>query len=202
VKVTVEGDGGLVIAGAGPQEVRLRPGSYKVRATKDGKPVREEELVTITRGDKRVVKVSLEPAVRAAVTGQKESLASGEVRRFEGHTHYVWSVAYSPNGRHALSGGADSTVRLWDLATGKELRCFEGQIAGGVSGVACSSDGKLGLSSSGDGFVILWDLESGKEVRRCDRHADSLYCVAISPDDKLAVAGSRGVVILWDLQTG
>jgi Protein kinase domain len=59
VKVTVEGDGGLVITGAGPQEVRLRPGSYKVRASKDGKPVREE-LVTITHGDKRVVRVSLE----------------------------------------------------------------------------------------------------------------------------------------------
>jgi hypothetical protein len=62
VKVTIEGDGGLVITGAGPQEVRLRPGSYKVRATKDGNSVREEELITISRGDRRVVKVSHEAA--------------------------------------------------------------------------------------------------------------------------------------------
>src|SRR5262249_637834 len=53
VKVTVEGDGGLVITGAGPQEVRLRPGDYRLMASKDGKVVREE-LVTITRGDRRV----------------------------------------------------------------------------------------------------------------------------------------------------
>ena len=56
VKVTIEGDGGLVITGAGPQEVRLRPGSYKLQAAKDGKPVRlDQELVTITSGDKQVV---------------------------------------------------------------------------------------------------------------------------------------------------
>jgi serine/threonine protein kinase len=66
VKVTVEGDGGIVITGAGPQEVRLRPGSYKVRATRDGKPVRREELITITRGARRVVKVSVEEGAAAA----------------------------------------------------------------------------------------------------------------------------------------
>jgi len=77
VKVTIEGDGGLIITGAGPQEVHLHPGIYKVRATKDGKPVREEELITITRGDKRVVKVSLaaEPVGAAPVTGQPETQA-------------------------------------------------------------------------------------------------------------------------------
>ena len=61
VKVSIEGDGGLVITGAGPQEVRLRPGSYQVRATKDGKPVHlDRDLVTITRNDKQVVRVRLE----------------------------------------------------------------------------------------------------------------------------------------------
>ena len=43
VKVTIEGDGGLVITGAGLQEIRLRPGSYRVQATKDGKPVGSTE---------------------------------------------------------------------------------------------------------------------------------------------------------------
>lgn len=71
VKVTIEGDGGLVIGGAGPQEVRLRPGSYKVRADKDGQPLRpDRELVSIARGDKQIVRVRLEgetsPAARSA----------------------------------------------------------------------------------------------------------------------------------------
>jgi serine/threonine protein kinase len=69
VKVTIEGDGGVVITGAGPQELRLRSGLYKVRASKDGKPVHPEELVTISRGDHRVVRVSREPD-RTAVPAQ------------------------------------------------------------------------------------------------------------------------------------
>ena len=63
VKVTIEGDGGLVITGAGLEEVRLRPGSYKVQADKDGKPVPlERELVSIAKGGREVVKVKLEAA--------------------------------------------------------------------------------------------------------------------------------------------
>jgi serine/threonine protein kinase len=65
VKVTIEGDGGLVITGAGPQEVRLKAGSYRVLAAKDGKPIKEE-LVSISRGGKQVVKVSVEGSAPAA----------------------------------------------------------------------------------------------------------------------------------------
>src|SRR4029453_1586610 len=61
VKVTIEGDGGLVIPGAGAQEVRVRPGSYKIQASKDGQRVPvDQDVVTITRGGKQVVKVSRE----------------------------------------------------------------------------------------------------------------------------------------------
>ncbi len=76
VKVTIEGDGGIVITGAGLQEVRLKPGSYKVHAVKDGKPVRlDQELITITRGDKQVVKVQREGEVagaKIAVKGESD----------------------------------------------------------------------------------------------------------------------------------
>ena len=80
VQVTIEGDGGLVMTGAGPQEVRLRPGSYQVHSSKAGKPVPvDRDLVTITRGAKQVVKVRLEgepPAaakVAAITTGLRRS---------------------------------------------------------------------------------------------------------------------------------
>jgi serine/threonine protein kinase len=63
VKVTIEGDGGLIITGAGLEEMRLRPGSYKVLADKNGKRVPlERELVSIARGGREVVKVKLEGA--------------------------------------------------------------------------------------------------------------------------------------------
>lgn len=63
VNVTIEGDGGLTITGAGAQEVRLRPGSYRIQANKDGRPVAlEQQLVAVTRGEKQIVRVRLEGA--------------------------------------------------------------------------------------------------------------------------------------------
>ena len=62
MQVTIEGDGGLVISGAGPQEVRLKTGSYRVQATEGGQVVKQE-LVTIERGGRQVVRVALEPSM-------------------------------------------------------------------------------------------------------------------------------------------
>jgi hypothetical protein len=73
VKVTIEGDGDLVISGAGPQEVRLKSGSYKLRAARDGKAVKlDRDLVTITHGDTQVVRVRLEGEAPAAVPAKVE----------------------------------------------------------------------------------------------------------------------------------
>src|SRR6516225_712687 len=57
INVTIEGDGGVVITGAGPKEIRLKHGSYRVLADKDGKAMKKE-LVNISRGGKQNVKVS------------------------------------------------------------------------------------------------------------------------------------------------
>jgi mono/diheme cytochrome c family protein len=61
INVTIEGDGGVVITGAGPKEIRLKPGSYRVLAVKDRKAIKKE-LVSISRGGKQIVKVSVESA--------------------------------------------------------------------------------------------------------------------------------------------
>src|SRR5262249_45602700 len=73
VKVAAEGEGGLVITGAGWEEIRLRPGGYRLRATKDSKPVAlDRDRVTITRGDKQIVRVRLEAGGPAAAAPQAE----------------------------------------------------------------------------------------------------------------------------------
>ena len=195
VKVTIEGDGGLVITGAGPQEVRLKPGSYRVEATKDGKPLKRE-VVTITRGGKQVVNVSMEGGQAVA------SSASDEVRRFDGHAAGVQSVAISADGRHILSGSDDHTVRLWELNTGKELRRFAGHSAS-VYGVAFSPDGRRVLSGSIDTTVRLWDTETGTELRNMRGHTDRVGCVTYLPDGQRALSGGNDQLLrLWDLENG
>jgi small GTP-binding protein len=71
----------------------------------------------------------------------------------------IYCVAFSPDGKHALSGSVDNTVRLWEVGTGRAVRVLEGHSAS-VYSVAFSPDGKHALSGSFDQTVRLWDLES------------------------------------------
>ena len=70
------------------------------------------------------------------------------------------SVAFSPDGRTALSGSRDGTVRHWELASGAEIRCLNGH-TDWVTSVAFSPDGLTAISGSRDGTVRQWDLATG-----------------------------------------
>jgi len=106
-------------------------------------------------------------------------------------------VAYSPDGKSLASGSSDNTVRLWDVATGNELRRLEGH-ADWVWSVAFSPDGKSLASGSSDNTVRLWDVAAGKELRRLEGHAASVLSVAFSPDGKSLASGSYDKTVrLW-----
>jgi WD40 repeat protein len=91
-------------------------------------------------------------------------------------------------------------VRLWDAATGREVRRFEGH-TDRVRAVAFSPDGRYALSGSEDDTVRLWDTATGREVRRFEGHTLSVTSVAFSPDGRYALSGSvNNTVRLWEIK--
>ena len=76
--------------------------------------------------------------------------------KLEGHTGYVTSVSFSPDGSRIVSGSGDKTVQLWDSHTGAELMRMEGHTDSMMS-VSFSPDGSRIVSGSRDNMVRVWD---------------------------------------------
>ncbi|HEY6351110.1 MAG TPA: TIR domain-containing protein [Candidatus Angelobacter sp.] len=141
---------------------------------------------------KRLVEACKSPALeRARATAAQLSGASREVKVFSlGHTGAVRSVAWSGDGRRALSGSLDHTVRVWAVESGRCERVLEGH-SDRVLSVAFRSGGSHALSAAVNGVWRSWRLMVMEPVSLADVQAGAqevLYTNA-----KVLLVGDAGV---------
>jgi hypothetical protein len=128
--------------------------------------------------------------------------AGRPVRRFEGASFGLRTVAFSPDGKTLSAGGEDKTIRLWEVSTGKDLGVLEGH-EHFVGSVAFAPDGKLLASSGLDNTVRLWDLATLREIRKLEGHREYVVSVAFSPDGRLLASASWDrTVAVWEVASG
>jgi WD40 repeat protein len=115
----------------------------------------------------------------------------------------VFSIAFSRDGKKLVSGSADKTVRVWNVATGEECFAPLSEHRGSVLSVAFSPDGSKIASAGADGEILLWDAESRVRIRAFVGHEKSVRGVAFSPDGGIIASASDDKTIrLWDTATG
>src|SRR5262249_4499905 len=156
----------------GPQEVRLRPGSYRLLATKDGKPIKNE-IVSIARGKKQVVTVTLERAAQTQATLSFTPPPPGPLDHLDpanipAHERFPWQ----PKELVAVLG--EHRGRQWSS----------------LIGVAFSANGKLVASCGGDNHIYVWDATTLRLIQMLEGHSDFVWRVTFSRDGHRLVSAS------------
>ena len=129
------------------------------------------------------------------------NVTTGEtIATLEGHTRWISSVPFSPDGKILVSGSHDGTVKLWDVLKKETIATFPHD--SWVGSVSFSPDGMMLASGSGS-KINLWNIATRQTIATLEGHRDGVPSVSFSPDGTILASGSYDKTIkLWDVETG
>ncbi|MEC4813599.1 MAG: NB-ARC domain-containing protein [Scytonema sp. PMC 1069.18] len=140
------------------------------------------------------------------INGEIRLWRTSDIRQlniFQGHTAWVWTLAFSSDTRLLASGSADYTIKLWDIHKGICLKTLR-EHTNKVYTVAFHPSGSMIASGSEDRTIKLWDVNTGECLNTLIGHSDWVWSVMFSPtDERILVSGSAdGTIKFWDITTG
>ncbi len=139
------------------------------------------------------------PSINYTRTSQ---LGNGLMQMYSGHSSWIGALVWSPNGQRIASAGGDSTVQVWEAATGEKYSVYQGHTAY-VQAVAWSPDGQYIASGSDDGTVKIWNISTGRTASSYSGHYNKVKAVTWSPDGGRIVSASLDrTVQVWDAAVG
>lgn len=121
---------------------------------------------------------------------------SGATQTLGTSADFVLSLAFNPDGSRLITGGADNTIRVYNVASGKEERRLE-QHADWVMNVAFNSNGTYFASASRDKTARLFNATTCELDETYDGHANPVLAIAFSPDGRLFSAGRDKAIHIW-----
>jgi len=125
------------------------------------------------------------------------------VAEMEGHDDWIFDSDFSPDGKVLVTGSRDGSVKLWGVASGREVGALNGHEAG-VIAVAFSPDGSRVLTTSLDHTATVWDSQSWTRLLTLTNPGGQFEDGVFTPDGQRVVTGSSSdhKVRVWDATTG
>jgi WD40 repeat protein/serine/threonine protein kinase len=188
--------------------VSLEPGEYEVRLAVDvPRRTITPNRFTLPPGGTQVIHVRGQPLSPAALV-REPAFVHPEVISWTLETSAargpLYRVAYRNDGLSLAAAGADGTVRIWEVATGRLNRALLGHAAEVVALAWSPVKDSPQLATAGrDQKVLLWNTDTGQLLRTLNDHEGPVHALAWSPDGTtLASAATDGVILFWDVSSG